>query len=234
MIFTLVPTRKNPKSPELHNLIKSLENISNNKVIFLHNKDSIFECFENAENYILRTNSYIDEEDVVIFCHDDIIIMSDNKKNDEELKKLNNKYVGFVGVAGTSRLTSKAVWWQEKGFLQGKAYHKGDGGMFCSLYGTEISTPLAAMDGVFLAIKIRNLRKLDLRKPESFPGKWDFYDIYYTIQAHLLGLWNYAADISILHYSLGFPRKDWELNKNAFIEMYKDKFPIVSSKTRPI
>jgi hypothetical protein len=227
MIFTLVPTRKIPENKELAFLKKSLENISNNQVIFLYNKDSIFDCFENAEKYIKENYIYLDEDDTLIFCHDDIILLSDSKINDKELDRLNaNDNIGFLGIAGTSKLSSQAVWWREKGFLQGKAYHKADGGMFCSLYGDKLYNPLVAMDGVFLAIKVKNLRKLNLKKPDTFVGKWDFYDIYYTIQAHFLGLCNYAMDISILHYSLGFPRNEWELNKNAFIEMYKDKFPI--------
>ena len=62
--------------------------------------------------------------------------------------------------------------------------------------------------------------------PQDFKGKWDFYDIYYTYQAHQKGRKNKVIPLPVLHYSLGDGalNEDWDVNRKAFIKTHGSKF----------
>jgi len=87
---------------------------------------------------------------------------------------------------------------------------------------------VVAMDGVFLVCKGRVLHQINTKKPTYFSGDWDFYDISYTLQAHMKGLHNYVIPIQIFHRSIGQTsnKASWHVNREALIERLGDKLPI--------
>jgi hypothetical protein len=97
--------------------------------------------------------------------------------------------------------------------------------MFLTQYGPYEKT--IVLDGVFLATTGAVLNSIQLSKPKKFTGEWDFYDIFYTFQAHLKGFNNKVIPLNILHKSLGKPRDSWDLNRQAFIELFDKHLPCV-------
>ena len=178
---------------------------------------SIFKAYESAYK---RINPDID--DAIIFCHDDIEIRSTPMFFMEELSKtLNDKKTGFVGAAGTTKLSESAVWWDQnlwrQGYHKGKVAHLFENKEQDTFYGPP--GEVIALDGLFLAAKPPVIESVGLNKPDYFEGEWDFYDIHYTTQAFLKGYKNKVMNINILHNSRGelVGRDSWHKNREAFI-----------------
>lgn len=162
-------------------------------------------------------------EDIIIFCHDDIRILTDPEVFTQLIeKKLSDKYIGFVGVAGTSYLTKTGVWWEQepwsKGLHSGSVWHGELENCVHTYYGEYKN--VVCLDGLFLAAKVRTLRNINLNKLNTFPGDWEFYDILYTIRAFQKKLKNVTLPIQIIHQSFGdlAGRDSWHLNREAFLQ----------------
>ena len=87
---------------------------------------------------------------------------------------------------------------------------------------------VVAMDGVFLACLGSTILSIKLPQPKEFVGNWDFYDIYYTLQAHFKGLQNHVVPIQIFHQSLGdtHGKSSWHRNREALVNKLGDKLPV--------
>lgn len=191
------------------------------KINLLVNKKSIFKAYEDSLNLFTNNNKVLDH-DVFIFCHDDIEILSSIEDFKFNLDFLGyNDKSGFGGVAGTTYLSESGVWWDQQVWSQG--LHKG-----FVLHGEKITPKptfygnygqVVALDGLFLACRYGTLKHLKLDKPDNFPGLWDFYDIEYTINTHLLGYRNQVLPIFLRHESFGSlaGRESWYKNRDAFI-----------------
>jgi len=165
-------------------------------------------------------------KDVVILCHDDIeILFSKDKFNEIIDEALSENNVGFAGVAGTPVLSRKACWWQslERGKMGGYVYHGKDLSQVATYFGPEKYA--VALDGVFLCAQGSLLNTIQLTKPKSFEGAWDFYDVFYTFQAHLKGFRNKILPLQIRHESPGKPRPSWDMNRKSFIKIFGKHLP---------
>lgn len=189
------------------------------KVVLLANQSSIFSAYNRALEKIKPK-----PEDIVIFCHDDIVIRDSESEFVQMLQdELTDSSVGFVGPAGTTYLTRNAVWWNQDiwrmGRHRGCVYHlNGQGREYKTFYGDP--GPVAVLDGLFLAAKGSTIEDISFEKPEYFEGDWDFYDIHYTTQAHLKGYTNKVVKMNILHNSAGelAGRDSWHKNREAYIQ----------------
>lgn len=212
-IHAFVPTRTQEFSPTLRRLSQYLSSIGV-KVNILINENSIFTAFSTAIKNLSAEN-----DDIVIFCHDDIEILMDKEVFlDELIKGLSLKNVGFVGVAGTQCLNKTAIWWDQRNKLKGFAFHgKDQYEMYPSYFGA-LFAPVVVLDGLFMAARVKTLKQINLEKPKQFKGEWDFYDIEYTIQAYELGLTNYVVPIILRHESPGelVGRTSWHDNRQVF------------------
>jgi hypothetical protein len=191
----------------------------NIKVYLMSGSKSIFKAYSNAFKKINPA-----EEDICIFCHDDIAI---GEKPEDFVKKLTDicslPETGFVGPAGTTHLSENAIWWDQDnwkaGLHRGKVFHLDDKGQtYLTTYGPP--DDVVALDGLFLAAKAKVLEHVGLEKPEYFEGEWDFYDIHYTTTAFEKGYTNKVIDMNILHNSRGelVGRDSWHKNRQAFID----------------
>ena len=189
---------------------------------------SIFEAYENG---IKESN--VKSDDYVIMCHDDIHILTNSIDFNSIIEGfLQKKKIGFLGVAGTRILKESCVWWEgmdrfQPGHLAGIVHHGTSVmDMVATYYGP--TGRVVAMDGVFLACLGRTLLNLKIKQPDMFPGGWDFYDLYYTLQAHFGGLENYVVPIHLIHLSIGEinGKESWYLNREALINKLSDRFPI--------
>jgi len=224
-IYAIVCTRDRNNVSETTDKLMSFLCSARIKILILSNAKSIFSAYYGAYNHINPT-----EDDIMIFCHDDVEIREDPIEFVGKLKNIfSSPEVGFVGAAGTTCLGPDAVWWDQTRWQQAK--HKGKV-THIDPQGREYQTPygppgdVVALDGLFLAAKKNVLEAVGLEKPEYFEGEWDFYDIYYTTQAFLKGFTNKVMDINIFHNSRGelVGRDSWHKNREAFIE--NNDFPI--------
>ena len=177
---------------------------------------SIFEAFSNTiKEKDIRAN------DKIILCHDDIKIIS----NPQHFNELN----------------SNAIWWEgasnphpeSRDKLSGMVIHGSTQKEYYYTYFGPLRK-VAVLDGVFLATKGSVLHSIQTKKPKSFKGDWDFYDLFYTTQATLKNLNNYTVPIQIAHESYGNTagKESWHQNRASFQEMYSFKFPIKVTSTQ--
>lgn len=223
-IYAFIPTR-DAEISESKLLLERYLSDCGAKVIFIANQESIFEAHKKAYD---KVNP--DPEDIIILCHDDILILSDKQAFQDFLGNVSNEKIGFIGVAGTTRLESDAVWWDHTRW--GKGMHRGfifHGNNLQNAQPTHFGPhgSVAVLDGVFLACKAKTLAKYGMKKPPYFDGNWDFYDLHYTAAAFEDGLVNCTVPILIMHASIGnlAGRDSWHKNKAQFIKMHT--FPIV-------
>ena len=191
-------------------------------VVLMSGAKSLFSAYKLAFEKINPDN-----EDAVIFCHDDIEIRETPENFVQKLTEiLNLPETGFVGPAGTAFLGKNAVWWDQDVWVAGKHHGKvlhinPQGREYVTFYGKP--DDVVVLDGLFLAAKAKTIREVGLQKPEYFEGEWDFYDIHYTSQAFLKGYTNKVLNIEILHNSRGelVGRDSWHKNREAFIKHTK-------------
>lgn len=195
------------------------------KIFLMSGAKSIFAAYKSAFEKIDPA-----DDDIVIFCHDDIEI----RETPENFKKklsdlLDLPETGFVGPAGTAHLGENAVWWDMDVWTAGKHHGKvlhinPQGHEYVTFYGKP--DDVVVLDGLFLAAKGKTIREVGLDKPDYFEGVWDFYDIHYTSQAFLKGFTNKVLNIEILHNSRGelVGRDSWHKNREAFIK--NNKLPL--------
>ena len=225
-IYALICTRTKALSPTTQKLTSYLSR-ANIKVKLIVGAKSIYSGYSNT---IKKINP--NPNDIIILCYDDIEILSNPESFKEILIRETLKQdTGFIGVAGTTKLSNSAVWWDQD--LWRQQFHRG-----FVLHGkdTKNAAPtyygaydqVVVLDGLFLAASAKTINKVGLNKPDIFEGDWDFYDIHYTYKAHKLKLKNKTAPIFILHNSLGelVGRDSWHKNRQAFIEQNKTKFPL--------
>ena len=187
------------------------------EVKLLVNQTSIFEAYKKGLD---KCNA--SPEDIIIMCHDDIEILDTKEEFISNLALCLQPTTGIVGPAGTTYLGQSAVWWDQgawqRGLHRGGVRHlKDDGVVYRTDYGPN--GQVVVLDGLFLAARKEVWEKVGLDKPKYFEGNWDFYDIHYTSQAHLLGYKNCAIPVSIIHHSCGelVGRDSWHKNRESYI-----------------
>ena len=221
--FALIPTKSTELKQITKDLLSYLASIGID-VILLPNKKSIFSAYEQGLNLIKEKGGT--EDDVVILCHDDIEILNKPSHFIEQLNLVrHNVSLGFAGPAGTTLLTPNATWWDhqvwQQGHHSGFVFHGQKNNNHTTYYGEY--RRVVVLDGLFLAARLATLQKINIARPPEFEGLWDFYDIYYTMQAHKLGLHNRTPPFLIRHESMGelAGRDSWQKNREAFTKMYQ-------------
>jgi hypothetical protein len=155
--------------------------------------------------------------DIVVFCHDDVEIISPDFAN--RLARLLGRH-DVVGVAGTSKLISPI--WVGAGWphTHGCVAHDVDSGLATrfsvNCYGFETSAPIQALDGVFIAARRAVCEKIRFDQ-EIFDG-FHLYDIDFSYRAYLAG-YDVAVswDILVKHESSGVFGEDWERYAGRFV-----------------
>lgn len=218
-IHAIVCTRSREDISETTDALLTFLSRCSANILLVSGAKSLFSAYQKAYNAANPA-----PEDIIIFCHDDILIREKPEVFIDKLKtSLAEASTGFVGAAGTMCLGRNAVWWdldQWKGRMhRGRVLHLHP--ETNSEYETYYGAPgdVAVLDGLFLAAKPKVIEDVGLQKPEYFSGEWDFYDLHYTSQAFLKGYTNKVIPLKILHNSRGelVGRDGWEANRAAFI-----------------
>ncbi|MFW6219871.1 MAG: glycosyltransferase [bacterium] len=182
-----------------------------------------FNEFSLSEIY----NKAIDEynEDGVIFCymHPDIIHKTKNWGR-IILNKFNNTDFGIIGVAGSTFINNNS-WWDDRSKMYGIVTHCDGIKEWTSEYSNPIKgiQSVVNIDGLFMAVDPERIK----HKFDENYGKFHMYDLTFSVKNYLDGVnVGVITDIRILHKSIGETDQEWELNRQKFVEEYKDELPI--------
>jgi hypothetical protein len=199
-------------------IFKSLnEHYTNNKLdfrLFTDNKKGLSECY----NEVLKDPK--NENKTILFVHDDVEL------NDLFLKEklLNSPYTvtGLAGCKTFNKNTEKCAWHlaTEQGQMVGEVAHfHPQKGVWTTVFGSTNSRALV-LDGLFLAIKVWELKDKDLYFDETFP--FHFYDITFCLNANEKRVTCGVLPIHVIHHGLGtsMMSQEWEESNKLFKEKY--------------
>ncbi len=89
----------------------------------------VIEYINNGEGLTNFYQKALDEAkyNIIVFCHDDIII--ETKQVANKIKKLfdKNPEYGILGVAGTKYMAKSGKWWEDKKKMYGRVKHTHNG-----------------------------------------------------------------------------------------------------------
>ena len=221
-MISVVVSSKNPKE-EFKQHLKKTSGLQNIEILQYQNNGEF--SLNEIYNRGLRESKY----DKVIFCHDDLEVLTNNfgKKILKHFEK--NPEYGILGVAGTPKLTD-GCWWGHRDKMKGIVDHRVDGKQWTSKYSEHIGDEIDSViivDGVFFAV---NKEKIKKEFDESFKG-FHFYDLAFCFPNFLEGVKiGVIYNIRICHFSPGATNQDWENNKKQFDNKYDDDLPITLKK----
>lgn len=199
------------------------------------------ECIVNMNQYSL-TEAYnlgwkkLDElnlgKEIIVFCHNDITI-----KTKDWGKKLVNLFLNsdydVIGIAGSDQILEHGVWYlNEKNQLYpqdthmfGRVWHVHGLREEESVYSTKIIgiQPVIVVDGLFFAVNGETILK---RFNADFKG-FHYYDVSFCFENYLEGCNIGVIDkISVLHQSIGRTNSEWDKNRQQFLSLYRNEFPV--------
>lgn len=218
-MLTVVYCTRESNSSHTDHLIKSSG---------LHKHIEVIEIINKGESLTTSYNRGLKQakNNIVVFCHDDIIIET-NQWGKKLLKQFETKTeYGIIGVAGTKNLPSSGQWWENKRKMYGRVAHTHDGKTWLSTYSQDMGNDIEEViivDGVFFAVDKTKLKKDFDETVEGF----HFYDITFCFDNYLAGTKvGVITNIRINHKSIGMTNDSWETNRLLFAEKYKDKLPV--------
>jgi GT2 family glycosyltransferase len=215
MISIVYSTRKPNKEFQTH--ITKTIGVKDFEIVEIVNngEKSLTECYNQGLD--------ITKNNIVVFCHDDIILKEGWGK--KLLKHFSNTDYGILGMAGTTDMPEIGRWWQDSTKMVGIVSHSHEGKTWENKYSNNFVDEVietVMLDGLFFVV---NKERLKTRFDESFKG-FHFYDVDFTFNNHLHGVKvGVIFDIKITHKSIGQTNDEWEKNREQFIEKYKDKLP---------
>jgi glycosyltransferase involved in cell wall biosynthesis len=185
-------------------------------------------AYENDNEYSLTQiyNKGLKEakNDIIVFCHDDIIFDTPywHKKLMKHFKR--NPDYGIIGVAGTDNLVN-GQWWLVKEAMHGIVNHSDGKSKWTSTFSRDQGFNIKEMitlDGLFFAV---DRTKIKEEFDEDFKG-FHFYDVSFTFANHLSGVKiGVVTDIRLTHLSVGKTNESWDKNRKVFESKYVDKLP---------
>jgi GT2 family glycosyltransferase len=170
------------------------------------------------------------KNNIVVFCHDDIIF--DTKNWGTKLKRVmdKNPEYGIVGIAGSRELPSSAKWWENPLHMYGQVFHQQGSNRWISKYSPKkpkFLDNVVIVDGLFFAVN-KEVIKEDF--DEDVKG-FHFYDVDFSFRNYIAGVKvGVTSDIDVTHLSIGETNEQWEKNREEFAEKYKDRLPVKAKK----
>jgi len=172
-------------------------------------------------------NSFIDDArknniDIAVLIHDDVYI------NTRDLYTLISKAAdryNVFGLAGatTCKVGSPALWhlMSDRQDQRGCVAHGSEDSYMYTSFGPVPSRCLV-IDGVFIGINIKELPE-DVRFDESYPSKFHYYDIDFSLECNRNHVTIGVVDIPIIHNSPGLtnPDKEFYDGQSYFIKKWQ-------------
>ena len=167
-----------------------------------------------------------EEDDIVVFIHDDVEILSSPSKFKQFIEFAKKPGVGFVGIAGATNFPANGGWWtsRQSGETRGFVWQgKDDVSMKPNYFGQP--GQVTVLDGCLFASTYKTIKEIGMVQPEYLTSNWDFYDIHLTFLAHYKGYSNYVVPIMIRHESDGQMREGWYKAKDEFMKRWNREIP---------
>jgi GT2 family glycosyltransferase len=226
MITIVVSTRN-----ESSDFIKNITNTCGVKgvEIIIYQNDNQYSLSELYNRGLKESKN-----NLVVFCHDDIII--ERKSWGRRLIKNfeNNPNYGILGVAGSKLINNTGVWWVEPHKVFGIVNHRQLNNQYTTKFSYDLLDNVESVvniDGLFIAVM-----KDRIKAPfnENYKG-FHFYDVTFCVDNYLKGVKiGVMTNIRITHKSIGLTNEKFDINKNKFIEEYKEYLPIRDILNFPI
>lgn len=215
-MITVVYSTRTPNK-EFQNHINKTIGVKDFEIIEIVNNGefSLTECYNQGLDR--------SKNNIVVFCHDDIILGEGWGK--KILKHFKNTDYGILGKAGTTDMPEIGRWWQDSTKMVGIVSHSHEGKTWENRYSNNFSDEIIEtiiLDGLFFVVHKERIKE---RFDESFKG-FHFYDIDFTFNNHINGVKvGVMFDFKITHKSIGKTNDEWEKNREQFVEKYKEKLP---------
>lgn len=194
----------------------------------LHKNIEVIEIINNGESLTKAYNRGLEQakNDIVVFCHDDIIIESKGWGK-KLIKHFDETDFGVLGLAGSTGLGEDGKWWSNHNLMVGIVNHQHNGKKWESRYSGDFGDKVIEtvnVDGLFFAIKKDRLKYGFNENVEGF----HFYDIDFTYGNHVNGCKvGVMFNIRVTHLSIGQTNDQWEENRIKFSESWKDNLPTI-------
>lgn len=163
---------------------------------------------------------------IVVFCHDDIIFETNNwgkklLKNFDE-----NKEYGVIGIAGTTDIDETGRWWNDNTKMVGVVKHRHNGKTWENKYSGIFNKKIietVIVDGLFFAV---NKDRIKENFDEDVKG-FHFYEIDFCFRNHIKGVKiGVTFDVRVIHKSIGQTNDEWESNRVIFSDKFKEELPL--------
>jgi GT2 family glycosyltransferase len=223
MISVVFSTRKDNPSHIEH--IKKTSGLGKKIEVIQYINDGEFGLTELYNRALKETTN-----DIVVFCHDDIIF--DTKTWGSKLLRVmkKNPEFGIVGIAGSREVPVSGQWWENPSHMYGQVYHKHEGKRWLSKYSDKkigFIDNTVIVDGLFFVVDKEKIKCDFDEKVEGF----HFYEIDFCFRNYLEGVKiGVTSDIDVTHLSIGQTNEKWEENRKIFAEKYKDNLPVKVKK----
>lgn len=193
------------------NLAERLEGESY-EIIGIHDAKSLCEGYNRGARQSFGS--------ILIFCHDDIEIVSPDFK--EKIRSHLRQY-DVVGVAGTSRLANFEWSMSGQPHIHGVVVHvaHSTNSYVVVVLGAvnELAGNIEALDGLFIAVKrhVWEVIRFDEKNFDGFHG----YDLDFTYSAYQAGFRiAVCSDIGIIHQSVGRHDEEWKKYRSRFMAKF--------------
>jgi len=223
-MLTVVYCTKESKPEHKEHLIKSSGLHKHIEVIEIINKgESLTKCYNRGLKQA--------KNDIIVFCHDDIII--ETKQWGKKLMKQfdTNEQIGIIGVAGSKFMNTTGRWWDDRKTMYGRVKHTHNGKSWLSAYSPDQGNnlePVLNVDGVWFAVHKERIKE---EFDESVEG-FHFYDVDFSFSNHLAGCGvAVTTKIRVNHMSIGETNDEWEANRVIFSEKHKERLPLKINQT---
>lgn len=219
MIYYVVPSKSRESYLESH---FKTAGVRGSKRI-MYGDDSIHKKYNKAIDAI-NPNA----DDIVVFAHDDVIIIDELMKDKLELI-FESDDVGLVGIYGTTEFNEGGGWWMCDRKVHGRGHiiqGNGNGTKGHMVDRIGYFDDVVTVDGCFFAMRgeLLNTIKFD----ENF-NSYHFYDSDISLQTIHAGYDVVVADILIEHLSPGYLPTNWEEGRQYLVNKWKSKgytFPL--------
>lgn len=192
----------------------------------IHKGLEVIEIVNNGESLTKCYNKGLRQakNDIIIFCHDDILFNKDGWGK-QIIKSFENSDYGILGIAGTTNLHESGRWWAEQSKMVGIVKHSHNGKTWESKYSGNFPKEIietVIVDGLFFAVHKNRIKENFNEDVEGF----HFYDIDFCFRNKLAGVKiGVMFDIKLTHKSIGQTNEQWENNRILFSDKYKDNLP---------
>lgn len=204
-------------NPKFIEYLKFTSGIKNLQVIEKINKGN--KSLSEVYNEIINEST----NDIIVLCHDDILFEKENWGK-KLLKNFEKTDYGILGLAGSVYLPESGMWWEERSTMRGIVNHQKDGKKWESKYSNNLGTisPVLIVDGLFISFDKKRIKKIFDTSVNGF----HFYDLDFSFSNFLEGVKiGVTYDIRVTHLSVGQTNDQWQINRQKFVNKFKDSLP---------